>query len=165
MFAHWHPEFWPYIIFDGTCHKTQSQTNLHPSKLHASKCCAKNNLNVALVLILCRVCQKYRVEKMLHPQKHKILTEVNGESSLFFIWRAIKNKTAQDYSTALKVLPCVLNFYWLQKLVELHPSKKIGSKKAVRYWGPMATSIRLIQYSLLGIIYALLDILSMLDML
>ena len=62
---------------------------------------------------------------MLHPQKHKNLTEVNGESSFLFGWRAIKTKTAQDYSTGIMVLLDVINYYWLQKLVELRPSKNI----------------------------------------
>ena len=66
---------------------------------------------------------------MLHPQKHKNLTEVNGESSYFFWWYEIKTKTSQDYSTAIKVLLDVLNSYWLQKWMELNPYKKIGSNK------------------------------------
>ena len=64
--------------------------------------------------------------KLLHPQKHKYLMEVNGESSLLFGWCAIKTKISQDWSTALKVFLDVLNSYWLQKLVELRPTKKLG---------------------------------------
>ena len=65
----------------------------------------------------------------MHPQKHKNLTEVNGESLFFFRCCAIKTKTAQKRSTALKVLLDVLNSYWLQKLVELQLSKNIGSNE------------------------------------
>ena len=38
-------------------------------------------------------------------------------------------KIAQDESTALKALLDVINSYWLQKLLELRPSKKIGSNE------------------------------------
>ena len=63
---------------------------------------------------------------MLHPQKQNKKTEVNGESSLFFILRGKTTKTTQYYYTAPKVFPNVLIYYWLQKLVELRPSKKLG---------------------------------------
>ena len=65
------------------------------SKCHASKHCAKNNIYVALVLILQRAYQKNRV-KTAASSEHKNLMEFNGESSLFFRWCAIKAKTAQD---------------------------------------------------------------------
>ena len=69
--------------------------------------------------------------------------EVNGESSFFFILRAIKTKIAQDQSTATKALLDVIKSDWLPKLVEPRPSKKIGSNepwdlgllwKPVLYW-------------------------------
>ena len=51
---------------------------------HASKNCAINNICVALVLIILRARQKNRVKKAA-SSKTKNLTDVNGESSLFFI--------------------------------------------------------------------------------
>ena len=67
--------------------------------------------------------------KTLHPQKHKNMAEVNGESSSFFGLFSIKTKIAKDWLTALKVLLYVLNSFWLQKLVELRPSKHFGSNE------------------------------------
>ena len=52
---------------------------------------------------------------MLHPQKHKNLTEVNGESSFFFALYAIKTKIAQDQSTTPEVLLDVPNINGYKK--------------------------------------------------
>ena len=53
------------------------------------KNCTKNNIYVAIVLLLLRARQKNRV-KTAASSKQKNLTEVNGESSLFFRLCAIK---------------------------------------------------------------------------
>ena len=80
---------------------------------------------------------------MLHPQKHKNLTEVNGESSFFFALYAIKTKIAQDQSTTPEVLLDVPNINGYKKWWSYgHP--QILRKKVVRSWGPVATSIRLV---------------------
>ena len=52
--------------------------------------------------------------KLLHPQKQKNMTKMNGESSLLFRWCAIKTKIAQDQSKALKALLDVLNLIGYQ---------------------------------------------------
>ena len=96
-------------------------------KSNASKHCAKNNIYLALVLLLLLARQKTWGQNCCIIKTHKNLTEVNGESSLFFIWYAIKTKIEQDQSTTLKALLDVLNYYWIQKLVELRPSKNFGS--------------------------------------
>ena len=72
--------------------------------------------------------------ELLHPQKHKNMTEANGDSSFLFGWCAIKTETAQDYSTALKSLLDVLNSYWLQTLMELRPFKNFRSNEPWDLW-------------------------------
>ena len=59
------------------------------------KNCAKNNIYVALVLLLWQARQKNWIATAA-SSKTENLTEVNGESSFFFRLCAIETKIAQD---------------------------------------------------------------------
>ena len=113
-------------------------------KCNAPKHWAKNNIYIALVLILRRAGQNKWGQNCCILKNTRIWRKFeSGESSFFFIWCEIKTKIAQDYSTALKDLLDMINSYWLQKLVELWPSKKVGSNELWdlgNLWQPVSYS-------------------------
>ena len=69
---------------------------------------------------------------------------MNGESLFFFGLHAIKTKTSHEQSITVKVFARCAQFLLATKIGGATAIQKYWLKKAVRSWGPVATSIRLV---------------------
>ena len=82
--------------------------------------------------------------KMLHPQNIK--SDGSEWWVIIILWMTCnQTKTEEVQSDSLKVFLYVINSYWLKNWWSYGHPKRLG-KKYEGSWGPVATSIRLVQF-------------------